>query len=415
MMNRPVTSVTPVVGSAKPSNALRAVVASLTLAVLAQFAPVVADAAKPMSTPVQLVDNAPAEYVVQRGDTLWSIANKFLKNPWQWPEIWRFNKGDLRNPHKIYPGNIIRLDRFGPSLAVAGEGTLRLSPQIRSEGLAQEVPSIPVGAIAPFLTYPLVVETGAKLDDLPRVIGIEDRRVLGGAGLKTYVDGVAENEGINWQIYRPGKQIKDPETGEVLGFEANYLGEARVQKFGSPATLEITKSALEINRGDLLRPLRQTVLPSYIPRSPDKDIAARVLSVQEGVAEFGRFAVVAINKGVRDGVEIGHVLATSRVGDVVRADGGRTSGAPAFGLNNPFSSEAKPAEGSAPDSEGLTAEGRALRQAKKSGGFLRGAEVQLPNERNGLIFVFRVFDKVSYALVMQSQRQVSVGDAATRP
>jgi hypothetical protein len=395
MMNRPVT--------------LKAVVASLTLAVLAQFSPVTADAAKPMSTPVQLVDNAPAEYVVQRGDTLWSIANKFLKNPWQWPEIWRFNKDDLRNPHKIYPGNIIRLDRFGPSLGVVGEGTLRLSPQVRSEGLAQEVPSIPVGAIAPFLTYPLVVETSAKLDDLPRIIGIEDRRVLGGAGIKTYVDGIAENEGINWQIYRPGKQIKDPETGEVLGFEANYLGEARVQKFGSPATLEI-------NRGDLLRPLRQSALPSYIPRSPDKDIAARVLSVQEGVAEFGRFAVIALNKGTRDGVEIGHVLATSRIGDVVRADGGRTSGAPTFGLNNPFSSEAKPAEGSAqPDSDGLTSEGKALRQAKQSSGFMRGAEVQLPNERNGLVFVFRVFDKVSYGLVMQSQRQVSVGDAATRP
>ncbi len=395
------------------SRSLKIIVASLGLACAIQLTPIVTYAAKPISSPVQLVDNAPSEYVVKRGDTLWSIAQKFLKNPWQWPEIWRFNKGDLRNPHKIYPGNIIRLDRLGPSLSL--DSTVRLSPKVRDEALSQEVSSIPIGAISPFLTYPLVVETNARLDEMPKVLGFEDKRVLGGAGLKVYVDGIAKDEGLVWQIYRPGKQIKDPDTGEVLGFEANYLGEAKVQKFGAPATLEITKSAIEINRGDLLRPLRQATFPAYIPRSPEKDISAKVLSVQEGVVEFGRFAVVAINKGSREGVEVGHVLASYRPGDLVRADGSRSDSTIQI-KTNPVIPDVNlpPPAPTGTNEDGLTDEGRKLRQAK--GGFFKGKEdIQLPDERNGLLFVFRVFDKVSYALVMQSQRQISVGDIANKP
>lgn len=376
-------------------------------------------------SPIALVDGAPSTYTVQRGDTLWSIASKFLKSPWQWPEVWRMNNEQVKNPHRIYPGDVIRLDRSGPTLAVdsSASGIIRLSPGVRSTPLSSEIPAIPANAIAPFLTQPLVVEVGDVYEQAPRVLGTEDQRVIVGTGNLIYVDGVAENEGLRWQAFRPGKAIKDPDTGETLGFDAVFLGEARVRKFGSPATLEVTKSVLELNRDDILLPIKEAPFPSYVPRPPDKPMKARILSVQDGVAELAKFSVVAINKGKRDGVEIGHVLATYRPGERAKNYKGWTE----FGLALPLRDlewkrvpvvpevevlSARPISPSAVTS-GLTEEGRKLRERRTS--FVQEGVTQLPDERNGLVFVFRTFDKVSYGLVMQSTRQISVGDIALKP
>lgn len=377
------------------------------------------------STGIAIADGAPSEYTVQRGDTLWSISGKFLKDPWQWPELWRMNRDQVRNPHRIFPGDVIRFDRSTGAISLTPSNTVRLSPGVRVSDLQQEIPSIPAGAIAPFLRYPLVVESEAKLEYAPRILGTEDRRVIVGVGNLVYADGVAESEGVNWQVYRPGRVIRDPETNESLGYEAEFLGEARVRRFGAPATLEVTKAALEINKLDFLMPLKDQQFPAYVPRPPTKPVSARILSVQEGVTELARFAVVAINRGKRDGIEIGHVLATSRLGEKVSTYRGYSE----FGIPMPSPDLTWKPNPVVPDSPAsavpppVTTEkgevlvgddaGRKLRANKQ--GWFGSNEIKLPDERNGLIFVFRVFDKVSYALVMQSKRQISVGDAVNQP
>jgi hypothetical protein len=373
------------------------------------------------------VDGTPGTYTVQKGDTLWGIANRFLKSPWQWPEVWRINNDQIRNPHRIFPGDIIRFDRMGGTASIATDpGVVRLSPKVRATPLSQEIPAIPASAISPFLTRPLVVENGEKLSDAPRVLGGEDRRVVLGSGNLIYVDGIAENEGLRWQVFRPGKAIRDPDTGESLGFDAVFLGEAVIRKFGSPATLEITQSAQEVNRDDILLPITEATLPAYIPRAPEKDPKARILSVQDGISELARFSIVAINRGKRDGVEIGHVLATYRPGEITRNYQGWTELGIELPLRdliwkrNPVVPEPPGSIGDAgqgaasiPEGRGLTVEGRRLRERRVS--FLQEGAVQLPEERNGLVFVFRVFDRVSYGLVVQSSRQISVGDFARKP
>jgi hypothetical protein len=373
------------------------------------------------------VDGTPGTYVVQKGDTLWGIANRFLKSPWQWPEVWRINQDQVRNPHKIYPGDVIRFDRVGNTASLDREpGVVRLSPKVRATALSNEIQAIPANAITPFLTRPLVVETDQKLSDAPRVLGGEDRRVILGSGNLIYVDGIAENEGLRWQVFRPGKAIIDPDTGESLGFDAVFLGEATIRKFGSPATLEVTNSNQEINRDDVLLPVIEAALPSYVPRSPEKNIGGRILSVQDGISELARYSVVAVNRGKRDGVEIGHVLATYRPGELARNYQGWTE----LGIQLPLRdmiwkrnpvvpepagtlSDASQGAATIPEGKGLTVEGRRLRERRVS--FLQEGVVQLPEERNGLVFVFRVFDKVSYGLVLQSSRQISVGDIARKP
>jgi LysM domain len=373
------------------------------------------------------VEGTPGNYVVQKGDTLWGIANRFLKSPWQWPEVWRINNDQIRNPHKIYPGDIIRFDRMTGTASVTSEpGVVKLSPRVRPSPLSQEIPAIPPSAITPFLTRPLIVESDEKLSDAPRVLGGEDRRVIVGTGNLVYVDGIAENEGLRWQIYRPGKAIRDPDTGESLGFDAVFLGEAVIRRFGSPATLEITQSNQEVNRDDVLLPVTEAVLPSYIPRAPEKAISGKILSVQDGISELARFSVVAVNRGKREGLEIGHVLATYHPGELTRNYQGWTE----LGLSLPFRdmiwkrnpvvpeppsgiTDAGSGAASIPEGKGLTAEGRRLRERRVS--FMQEGVVQLPEERNGLVFIFRVYDKVSYGLVLQSSRQISVGDVARKP
>jgi hypothetical protein len=370
-----------------------------------------------------LAADAPDAYTVVKGDTLWGIAGRFLKDPWKWPQIWQMNRDQIKDPHWIYPGDVVRLDKSGasPSLALypggaggpggggpsggtaadAERNQFRLQPRIRVEPLTAAVPSIPGNAIGPFLTQPLVVEAG-DLDIAPTILATEESRVVVGAGNLAYVDRIGEKDAINWQVFRPGEALRDPETNEVLGYEAKYVGDARVKRYGNPTTIEVTKARQEINRGDRLAPARETSFPSYVPHAPDKPIKGAIMSVDGGVAEFGQFSIITINRGSRDGVELGHVLAVWRRGDVVSPSGKSVSALDTTLWGWMKRQYYKMSAGE--KSEAATATGEALTGA-----------VKLPDERNGLVFVFRVFEKMSYAMVMKSSKPVYLGDVVQTP
>ncbi len=375
-------------------------------------------ATAPAATMGDLQADAPSEYTVQKGDTLWSLSGKFLKEPWKWPQLWQMNREQIKNPHLIYPGDIIRLDRSGlsPSLslasgsggaAVAEGNVVRLQPRTRVEGLSTAVPTIPGSAIGPFLTQPLVVEAGA-LDSLPRIVATEEERVIVGAGNSAYVAGLSPKDGINWQVFRPGETLTDPETGEVLGLEAVHVGDARVKRFGSPSTIEVTRARQEINQGDRLMPAREGTFPAYVPRAPDKPIKGQILSVRGSVADIAQYSIVSINRGSRDGVEVGHVLASIRRGDQVVRETRTSLFSDLFGFG-PTSIVVTPVS-PVPDTVIAGADPKAAPVT------VRGDErILLPDERSGLIFIFRTFEKISYGMVLKSVRPISVGDVVQTP
>lgn len=314
-----------------------------------------------------LKDNPPERHVVAPGDTLWGIASKYLKDPWRWPELWGMNRDQIKNPHRIFPGDVLVLEKNGgrSQLRVARE-TVKLSPQARIEPLEREaIPSIPASAIEPFLSQPLVIEANG-LDSAPVLVGGYEQRVIFGNGDTVFVKGLPKDQGPLWQVYRPGRALVDPETQEALGLEAIYLGEAQALTFDEISTIQITKSAQEIGRGDRLVASPGAVFANYAPHAPDKAIKGRVISAYGGVAEMGRNSILTINRGKRDGLEPGHVLALYRAGDAA------------------YVSRKESAE-------------------------------RLPDERYGLVFVFRAFERVSYALVLQSSRQVNVLDLVQNP
>ena len=349
-------------------------------------------------------EGAPDRYVVVKRDTLWDISNKFFKDPWKWPQIWGLNKQQIKDPHWIYPGNVIFLDHASKTLhlgqlprrteSTTGEVGLvpdlpqstansssavntndldsnksdsslqKLSPKVRVLNSEHDaIPSIPTSIISAFLSKPLVI-ANEEMDGAPTLIGSVENRSLLSFGDIAFATGLPSDKGPLWQLYRPGKQFVDPDTNEGLGYEAIYLGEATVQKFDRVTTLKITRSVLDILKGDnLVQPT--VVLPNnFIPRAPSSQIRAKVISIYGGVNQGGQNSVITLNKGARDGIENGHVLALYKESDV---------------------SEHK------------------------------GNSYTLPAVRYGLVFVFRTFEKVSYALVMQVQLTVQILDSAETP
>ena len=353
-----------------------------------------AAASMPSGTkPLTLAENAPSTYIVVKGDTLWDISGKFLKEPWRWPEIWNFNREQIKDPHWIYPGDVINLSfdangnprlSFGRGSGGAG-GTARLSPGVRVDRFAQAIPSIPARDIAPFLSLPLVADEDALIN-APKIIAADDGRVIVGAGDKIYVVAMKPEMGTRWQIYRPGKKLIDPDTKEILGYEAIYLGDAKVNKFGESTTAEVVKSTQEINKGDRLAPATESAVPSYVPHSPESGVKGKIISVLGGVSESAQYSVVVLNLGMRNGLEVGHVLAGMRAGATVSTKTGESTWG-SFVPNFIHESNAEKLP----------------------------STVKLDDERNGLLFVFRVFDKVSYALVMSSNRPFKVGDVVQTP
>ncbi|MGB4066134.1 MAG: LysM peptidoglycan-binding domain-containing protein [Azonexus sp.] len=340
------------------------IISALILAVTAACA----SAAEPLT----LVDNPPDRHIVVKGDTLWGISGKFLKQPWRWPEIWQMNKEEIKNPHWIYPGDIILLDTSSgsPRLKMAKRVTGqdgKVQPMIHSTPGELVIPSIPSNIIEPFISQPLIVESSGSNSKTVIVAAQEDRMLLG-TGDSFYANGIPDGSVEKWQIFRKGKPLKDPKTGEILAYEAFYLGNARLIKPGEPATLRVTLAKEEIARGDELIPARPPEIISYVPHRPDQAIEARVMSIYGGVQEGGTTSVVSLTRGKNDGLEVGHVVALfrNRVSTNIDDDGIRT-------------------------------------------------DTPVPEERYGLAFVFRVFDRVAYALVVSSSKSVIIGDSARNP
>lgn len=321
--------------------------------------------------PLELAEGAPTRHVVVPGDTLWDIASKFLKTPYRWGDLWRLNAEEVRNPQRIYPGQVLLLDKSGnqPRLKLA---TVTEQRREYVESLKKPISSIAPDVIEPFLSEPRVLDAG-ELDQAPRVVGVQDNRVIAGAGDIIYATepGVFTTIQTNqklWQVFRPGNPLKDPDSRDILGHEAYYIGTARLTREGTPTTFMIQTAREEIAAGDRLLPAPRPDVLTYIPRAPGTNIQAKVLGIYGGVNFSGPQSVVTLNKGRVDGLEAGHVLMTELIGDKVddRFKGEKTS-------------------------------------------------YQLPPKRNGTLFIFRVFERVSYALVMNSLRPVEVGDVVITP
>jgi len=341
--------------------------------------------------PLTLKQDAPDRYTVVQGDTLWGISQRYTDSPWRWPELWNLNKEQIRNPHLIYPGYVILLDRVRGQLSIGGTGaagsgagrgpsgasdmgSVKLGPRGRTESLArQEIPSIPANAIEPFLSRPLAIEPDG-LDKAPTIIATQGDRVLLATGNSAYVRGMATAKDETWYVYRRGDALVDPDTNQTLAYEAIYLATAQLTRPGEPATVTLTSSVLEVGAGDKLVAAGRPQIINYAPHAPATKISGRVISVYGSVGrvgEAGPQSIVSLNRGKANGVEVGHVLA-------------------------------------------LYAKGGSVRDTTK-GKSESGSSIELPNERAGLVFVFRVFERISYALVMNITRPIGPLDVVQTP
>ena len=340
--------------------------------------------------------NAPDSYTVKTGDTLWRISGIFLRQPWRWPELWGMNLQSIANPHLIYPGQVLYLEKNGgyARLSTSRNGatpTVKLSPQVRTESLSDlALPTLQMHIIEAFLTEPLVIDTNT-LANAPRIIAGDDERMMRSAGDRAYVRGPATapllyeaNTPTKYRVFRQATPLRDPITREVLGYEAQYLGKAQLERGETPvaadqqnpsaaylpATISITHLKEEVLPGDRLLPEPPRQYVNFAPHAPHTEVKAHVASIYGSTAvHYGtQHQIVAINKGAQDGMAPGMVLSLLTKGKVItdKTDPQRT-------------------------------------------------KVQLPDEENGLAMVFRTFDRVSYALIMDIQRGVQVGDTLTNP
>lgn len=334
--------------------------------------------------------DAPDRHVVVKGDTLWDISAKFLKDPWKWPQVWGMNRDQIRNPHLIYPGDVVVLGPDGRLRLERGMRTVKLSPQVRSEPIAIDqggIPSVPYQAIAPLLNRGGVT-TADGLANAPYILGASDERLLTATTDKVYAT-AGESYTNRWQIVRLGQAFKDPDSGEVLGYELQYVGKADTLQAGSPQLIRINRSAQEVLERDRLMPDPGEIEFNFVPHAPDKPVAAKVLSALGGVAGAGPYTTVVFNKGRQEGLEPGHVLGIFKAGR------------------------------SMADPKCLRAE----KLAFLAGGLEAQADCQrkdtddaaLPERRTGLAFVYRVFDRVAYALVMGSEEPIYARDVVKNP
>ena len=358
----------------------------------------VAQAGVPLT---ELAANAPDSYTVKSGDTLWAISGLFLKSAWRWPELWGMNLNDIRNPHRIYPGQRLVLERKDgrATLRMAGSAadappieTIRVSPRTRYEALdSSALPTLKLQLIEPFLAEPVIVDADG-LTNAPRIVAAQEGRVLLTRGDRAYARGQNEKPMLDapgrqqeFRIFRNATPLKDPASGEVLGYEAQYVGKAvlvrsestqtSIDKDGRentvvvPATIDIVSAKEEMRVGDRMLPEPERELVSYAPRAPSGKVDARIVSVYgSAVVNAAQNQVVAINRGSRDGIERGHVLAILKDGErlIDKTDTAR-------------------------------------------------AQMKLPDERNGLLMVFKTFERLSYALVLDITDGVKVGDRLISP
>jgi hypothetical protein len=359
----------------------------------------VAQAGVPLS---DLSPNAPDEYTVKRGDTLWAISGLFLKTPWRWPELWGMNMDQVRNPHRIYPGQHLVLEKIDGRalLRLRADGdmppgdTIRVSPRTRIEPLADaSIPTLQTHLIEPFLAEPVIIDEAALLQ-APRIVAAPENRVLITRGDRAYARGLAATplkqrvagRDDDYRVFRNARPIKDPLTDALLGYEAMYLGKAVLVRSESiqmvragngkdentviPATIDVVSAKEEMRVGDRLLPEPPREFLSYVPHAPGSPISGTIVSVYgNAVSIAGQSQVVMINRGTADGVERGHVLAILKDGErkIDRSQPGERT------------------------------------------------NIKMPNERNGLLMVFRPFEKLSYALILEINDTVKIGDAVANP
>ncbi len=343
-----------------------------------QTAQQVAQTGVPLS---ELSPNAPDTYTVKRGDTLWDISGVFLRTQWRWPELWGMNTDQIRNPHLIYPGQVLVLVKsdgrarlqLGRDVGKAGD-TVKLSPRVRASGLDEgAIAAIPQHLIEPFLNEAIVLNTN-ELETAPRVFAAQENRVWMTKGDLAYARGNFGPE-TEYRVFRQAKPLIDPETKQILGYEAPYVGTAALVRPGSgsgkdevPTTLTITLNRQEVGLGDRLSPVPPRNFNNYVPHAPSGPVEGRIVSVYGDAITAGQNQIVALNRGAQDGMERGHVLALWRAGRLARD-----------------TTVVKP------------------------------EQVRLPDERHGTLFVFQVFDRVSYALILTVQEPVTAGDRFTQP
>ena len=352
-------------------------------AISAAGATAAAPAALPADTRGMVNPGAPKHYTVKRGDTLWGIASMYLRDPWLWPEVWILNP-QIPNPHLIYPGDTLAL-AYGadgrPQVSLEQAGAVRLDPRLRNSALDSAIPTIPYSAIAAFLSRP----TGVTTDEMrhaPYVLAFRDKHEVAGSGIEVYVRNLAAAENARFAIVHVGNELRDPDDGKVVGYEGIYTATALVQRPGDPAKALLIDPARETLRGDRLLSADASETPvTFALRAPASDVHGRIIDVVGGTDLAGQFAVVVINRGKRHGLEPGNVLAVDQAGDVVRD---LYRGGKAIGDSNGFGTSFAP-------------------------------KVRLPDERTGTMLVFKVFDRVSFGLIVGASDTIHVADVVRNP
>jgi len=321
---------------------------------------------------VQLKANHPEQYTVVKGDTLWDISGRFLREPWKWPELWHANP-QVENPHLIYPGDSLSLVYVDgqPRLMLnrgASRGTIKLSPTVRTTPMAEAIPTIPLEAINSFLLSNRIIDSAEQFQGAPYIVAGNAERVISGSGDRVYGRGVFEDNISVYGIFRQGKTYVDPDTQEFLGINADDVGSAEILDMeGDIATMMLTRVTQEARIGDRLFASEERAINStFMPSEPEEDINGLILDVPRGVTQIGQFDVVTLNKGARDGIKDGNVLAVYKTGETVRDR-------------------------------------------------VTGENVKIPDERAGLLMVFRTYEKLSYGLVLQATRSLAVQDKIRNP
>jgi LysM repeat protein len=334
---------------------------------------------------IRLKESHPRQYTVKKGDTLWDIASLFLQDPWYWPEIWQRNP-QVQNPHLIFPGDVLTLIYIdgqpqilvNQSTTTASHATAtaiaeglpikKLSPVVRRDDLAASIPTIPSDAIRQFTTRPRVV-TKEELEAAPYILGSDDEHLVLGQGNRVYIRGELDKERVRFTVFRPGAELVDPDTDEVFGYEAIYAGEVFIKKYGDPAVGELVATEREVLIGDRLLPQDKGSLNNlYFPKLPDRNLSGKVISLFDALFGIAKYQVAVINIGSRDGLEVGNLLATYTQGQT---------------LDDNYTSA--------------------------------NSRVKLPDERSGLMMIFRTFDQVSYGLMMESTNVIHKYDVVVTP
>jgi hypothetical protein len=323
----------------------------------------------------------PEVYIVQKGDTLWDISSQFLRDPWFWPEIW-YKNPQVENPHLIFPGDQlaivyiggqkrIQLTRRGETGTALAPGlkVVKLSPRVRAQSIDASIPSIPIESIRQLLEKPLIIDED-ELANAAYVLDSRDNHLANAINDTLYVRRLDTSVNGRYQIFRPNKSLVDSVTGEVLGYEALYVGEARLERAGDPASVRVTSSSREILRDDRLLPIDNSNLErDFFPRTPEDNVSGRIISLLDGISQVGQYQTVVVNLGIRDGIAVGNVLEIKLEGKVV------------------------------------------IDRNEEESNFA----VKLPDERSGILMIIRAYEKMAFGLIMEADNPIRLNDRVVTP